>query len=136
MNRLSLLIVILALAACTGKPTTNTDSIAGYWSGNVDVIGDTGQENSPRVVGILIIKDCTTGKVCGKFALDGNCPGDIKLLEVDGNRFTFLSETASRSSDVCGGGYIRTIDLELQSDGTVDFLYHNGDSLSGILEMN
>ena len=129
-----LLILIFGLTACTSKPATNTNLIAGYWSGKVDGIGDTEQENAPREVGILIIAGCTVNKVCGKYSEDGHCPGDIVLMKVDRNRFSFLSETASGSRQACGSGDIRTIDLELLSDGTIDFLYHNGDSLSGILE--
>jgi len=89
MKHAIILIVILTFAACTSKPATNTDPIAGYWSGKVDGIGDTEQENAPREVGILIIAGCTIGKVCGKYSEDGHCPGDIVLMKVDGNRFSF-----------------------------------------------
>lgn len=133
MKRFVLLLLSLTLAACTSKSATSTDSIAGYWSGRVDGISDTGQEIPPREVGILIIKGCTTGKVCGKLSEDGHCPGDIIFTKVDGNRYNFLSETASGSRHSCGEGSLRLIDLELKPDGTILLMFHNGITLTGLL---
>jgi len=133
MKRLIFLVVSLILVACTSKPINNTDSIAGYWSGKVDGINDSGQEIPPRDVGVLIIAGCTTSEVCGKFSEDGHCPGDIMLMKIEENRFTFLSETASGARQSCGEGDIRMIDLELQPDGTILFMFQNGTTLTGIL---
>ena len=99
MTHVIFLIVILALTACTitREPTDlaiNTDTIAGYWSGKVAGNLDTGQELHQKDVGILIITGCTIGNVCGKFAEDDQCPEDIILLKVDGNRYTFISASA------------------------------------------
>ena len=138
MKRTIFLIMTLALAACTTTPepteqASNTDAIAGYWSGEATGELDAGQELQLRDVGVAIKPDCTTGKVCGKFSEDGHCPGDIVLKKIDGNRFYFLSETASGARGTCGAGNIRMIDLELRPDGTIDFVYHNGEILTGIL---
>lgn len=126
--------VILLLTACTIMPANNTDSIAGYWSGDATGVDHNGQELAPRDVGILIIAGCTTGKVCGKFSEDNHCPGDIVLTKVAGNRFNFIAETVSGTRDACGGGDLRMIDLELRLDGTVNFTFHNGATLTGILK--
>ncbi len=139
MKRTIFLVVTLTLAACTTTPeptelASNTNVIAGYWSGKVAGELDIGQDAPPRNVGVIIKPDCTTGKACGKFAEDGHCPGDIVLMKVDGNRFYFLSETASGDRHMCGEGNIRMIDLELRSDGTMGFVYHNGTTLTGILQ--
>lgn len=138
MKRVIFLILILALAACTimpesTEPGINTDTIAGYWSGKVEGELDTGGELPPRDIGILIIAGCTVGKVCGKFSDDDQCPGDIILIEADGNRYNFLSETVSGTRHFCGKGNNRMIDLELRTDGAIYFVYHNGATLTGIL---
>ena len=125
--------VILLLAACTNKPATNPDSIARYWSGNVTGVSQNGQELPNRDVGIIIIAGYTTGKVCGKFSEDDHCPGDIVLRKVAGNLY-FISETVSGTRYARGGGDLRKIDLELHLDGTVDFAFHNGASITGILQ--
>ena len=134
MKRFILLMVILALAACTIKPTSNTDSIAGYWSGKAAGELDTGGELPPRDIQIILIAGCITGKVCGKFSEDNQCPGDIILMKVDENRYSFISETASGARHICGKGDIRMFDLDLRSDGTIHFEYHNGATLTGILQ--
>jgi hypothetical protein len=139
MKRVIFLIVILALAACTitpkpAQPAINTDTIAGYWSGQVAGKLDTGQALPSRDVGILIIAGCTIGKICGKMAEDDQCPGDIILTNVNGNRYYFLSETLSGTQYFCAKGDFRTIELELRSDGTIYFVYHNDATLTGILQ--
>jgi hypothetical protein len=131
--------VILALTACTnnsetGDPTINTDMIAGYWSGTVAGYLDSGDELPPRDIGILIIADCSIGDVCGKFSEGDQCPGDIILKMVDGNRYSFLSETVIGTRHICGEGNTSTIDLELLSDGTIYLVTHNGATLTGILQ--
>ncbi|MES0343615.1 MAG: hypothetical protein ABUK16_05810 [Anaerolineales bacterium] len=134
-----LLIVVLALAACTitpepTVPAINTDSIAGYWSGNVISEIGTGEDPPPSVVGILIISDCAIGNVCGKFSENGLCPGDIILQRIEGERFTFTAETQSGTTHRCGMGNQIIIDLTLLPDGTLSFVNHNGDIHSGILK--
>jgi hypothetical protein len=138
VKRVIFLVVILALTACTitREPTDlaiNTDTIAGYWSGKVAGKLGTGQELHQKDVGILIIAGCTIGKVCGKLAEDNQCPGDLILMKVDGNQYTFISETGSGTKHICAKGVIRMINLELSSDGTIYFVYHNGATLTGIL---
>ena len=139
MKQVIFLIMILAFAACTltQEPTEaaiNTDTIAGYWSGKVAGKLGTGQELHQKDVGILIIAGCTIGKVCGKLAEDNQCPGDLILMKVDGNQYTFISETLSGTQHICAKGDIRMIDLELRSDGTIYFVSHNGANLTGILQ--
>ncbi len=139
MTHVIFLIVILALTACTitpesTEPVINTDTIAGYWSGKVAGKPGTGQELHQKDVGILIITGCTIGKVCGKFAEDDQCPGDIILLKVEGNRYRFISDMESGTKHICAKDVIRMIDLELRSDGTIYFVYHNGATLTGILQ--
>ena len=139
MKRVIFLILILALAACATSPEPtepgiNTDSIAGYWSGEVAGKLDNGDELPPRDIKIIIIAGCKVGKVCGKFTEDEHCPGDIILLNVDGNRYKFIYETTSGAQHICGSGDFRTIDLKLLSDGTINFMYHNGATLTGILQ--
>ncbi len=95
LMRTLFLIVILALAACTinpepTAPAIDTDTIAGYWSGNVAGKLDTGKELPPGDVGILLIAGCVIDKVCGKYSEDGHCPGDIILSKVDGNIYFFI----------------------------------------------
>lgn len=139
MKRVVFLILILVLAACTilpesTEPGFNTDTIAGYWSGKVEGELDTGGKLPPIDIGILIIADCTVGMVCGKFSEGGQCPGDIILLKVDENQYSFLSETASGTRHICGKGDIRIFDLDLRPDGTIHFEYHNGATLTGVLQ--
>ena len=126
--------VLLGLTACLGKPTTTTDSIAWYWSGEAWEVSDSEKENAPNHIGIPIIKGCTPGQVCGKFSIDNNCPTYMVLMNASGNKFVFTLETAIEPRDACGGGFTRTIDLKLLSDGMMEFRYHNGISLEGILE--
>ena len=138
MKSVIFLVVILALTACTltQEPTEiafNTDTIAGYWSGKVAGNLDTGQEIRPRDIGILIIAGCTKGKVCGKLVEDDRCPGELILMKVDGNRYRFISDMESGTKHICAKDVIRMIDLELRSDGTIYFVYHNGATLTGIL---
>lgn len=138
MKHVIFLILILALAACTTSPEPteqgiNTDSIAGYWSGEVTGKLDNGAELPPRDIKIIIIADCNIGEVCGKFAEDDQCPGDIILLDVNENQFDFISETKSGTRRICGEGDISMIDLELRPEGTIYFVYHNGATLTGIL---
>jgi len=133
------LIVTLALTACAStndskEPEIDTDSIAGYWSGEVVGKPAAGKDVSPRDVQVIIIPGCTIGKVCGKFSEDNQCPGDIVLTMVAGNRYSFLSETASGARHICGSGDIRRFDLELRSDGTILFVYQNGATIMGILQ--
>ena len=133
------LILTLALAACTNTPepiapVIDTDTIAGYWSGKAAGKLDTGKELLPREIGILIIADCTIDKVCGKFAEDGQCPGDIVLLKIEGNRYFFIAETLSGTTHRCGTGNSIVIELELRSEGTIYFVSHNGATVTGILQ--
>jgi hypothetical protein len=133
------LIVVLALAACTitpepTVPAINTDSIAGYWSGNVVREIGTGEDPPPKVVGILIISGCAIGNVCGKFSENGQCPGDIILQRIEEGRFSFTAETQSGTTHRCGMGNQIIIDLTLLPDGTLSFVNHNGDIQSGILK--
>jgi len=128
----------MALAACAissdpTQPIINSDSIAGYWSGNI--VREIGAEEDlpPGVVGILIISDCAIGNVCGKFSENGKCPGDIILQRVEGGRFSFTAETQSGTTDRCGMGNQIIIDLTLLPDGTLAFVNHNGETHSGIL---
>lgn len=132
------LILIMTLAACTispdpTQPVINTDSIAGYWSGNI--VSEIGAEEDlpPSVVGILIISDCAIGNVCGKFSENDKCPGDIILQRVEGCRFSFTAETQSGTTYRCGMGNQIIIDLTLLPDGTLAFVNHNGETHSGIL---
>jgi hypothetical protein len=134
MKPIIFLITILALAACTGQPVNNTDPIAGYWSGNVDKTGDDGQELPPVVIGILIVAGCTPGEVCGKYSEDGHCPGDISLMKIDGNRFSFRSENAGGSRSACGTGDTLMLDLELNLDGTILLVFQNESAISCIME--
>jgi hypothetical protein len=60
MKRLILLFLSLTLAACTSKSANSTDSIAGYWSGRVDGISDSGQEIPPRDVGVYVFRTSGT----------------------------------------------------------------------------
>jgi hypothetical protein len=133
------LVVILVLSACgttpdTEAPTINTDNIAGYWSGEVVQKLDTGQELDPIDIKIVIIAGCTAGKVCGKLTEGDYCPGEIVLQKITGTTYSFLSETVSGTGHMCGSGDFRVIDLELRSDGTILFMYHNGATISGILQ--
>lgn len=112
----------------------DTDSIAGYWSGEVVGKPAAGKDVPPRDVQVIIIPGCTVGKVCGKFSEDNQCPGDIVLTMVAGNRYRFLSETVSGARHIYGSGDIRRFDLELRSDGTIQFMYHNGATLTGVLQ--
>jgi hypothetical protein len=128
----------MTLAACTispdpTQPAISTDSIAGYWSGNI--VSEIGVEEDlpPSVVGILIISDCAIGNVCGKFSENGKCPGDIILQRVEGGRFSFTAETQSGTTYRCGMGNQIIIDLTLLPDGTLAFVNHNGETHSGIL---
>lgn len=139
MKGVIFLILILAFAACTitpepTGPAINTDAIAGYWSGSVTGKLGSGQELPPRDIQIIIIAGCTVGKVCGKSSEDDQCPGEIILLKVDGNQYNFISETVSGTRHICGKGGNKMIDLELQSDGTIYSVYHNGATLTGILQ--
>lgn len=131
---LMLLIVSVIFTTCTYKPTINTDPIAGYWHGKVENIKDTDGEIQPKDIGILIIAGCTTGKVCGKFSEGGQCPGDIILTKVNGNRFHFLLETVSGTRHSCGTGATRMIVLELIPNGSMKFNFHNGITLAGTLQ--
>ena len=94
---------------------------------------DTKGEIPPKNVGILIRAGCTTGKVCGKYSEGGQCPGDIILTKVNENRFHFLYETASGTRNSCGTGATRMIVLELLANGTIQFNFHNGITLTGTL---
>ena len=139
MKRVICLVVILALSACgttpdTEESTINTDSIAGYWSGEVVQKPDTGQELDPIDIKIIIIAGCTAGKVCGKLTEGDHCPGDIVLKKIAGNVYNFLYETVSGAGHLCGSGDFRMIDLELRSNGTILFVYQNGATITGILQ--
>lgn len=132
-------LVFLTLVACAINPLrsetdTNTDLIAGYWSGEVTGVLDNGEELPSKSIGILIKAGCTVGNPCGKLSEDGYCPGDIILLKVDGNRYSFLSETVSGTQHICGVGDMRQIDLVLRSDGKILFDYKNGAIISGVLQ--
>jgi len=133
MKGFYLLILIILTAACTHQLENSTDIIAGYWSGEVAKKNGTAQENPTKDIGILIIPGCTTGKVCGKYTEDEFCPGVIILMEVDGRQYNFLTETTTGSTNACGSGDFRRLNLELRSDGRLDFNYRNGDSYYGIL---
>ena len=133
------LIVILALAACTinpepTAPAIDTDTIAGYWSGNVAGKLDTGKELPPGDVGILLIAGCVIDKVCGKYSEDGHCPGDIILSKIEEDRYYFIAETLSGTTHRCGMDNSIVIELELRSDGTIYFVSHNGATVTGILQ--
>jgi len=133
------LILILVFAACTVTPEPveseiNTDTIAGYWSGIVEGEFDTGQELPPSNVGILIIAGCTIGNVCGKFSENHECPGDIVLMKVDGNQYSFFAKMGASAKRPCGAGSMRMIDLELRSDGTIYYVNDNGASQTGVLQ--
>ena len=139
MKGVIFLILILTITACsfTTKPTEaeiSTDTIAEYWSGEVTGNLDNGDELPPRDIQIIIIAGCTFGKVYGKSSEDDQCPGEIILLKVDGNQYNFISETVSGTRHICGKGDNKMIDLELQSDGTIYSVYHNGATLTGILQ--
>ena len=139
MMRSLFLILTLALAACTNTPepiapVIDTDTIAGYWSGKAAGKLDTGKEVLPIEIGVLIIADCAIDNVCGKFAEDGQCPGDIILLKIEGNRYFFIAETLSGTTHRCGIGNSIVIELELRSEGTMYFVNHNGATLTGILQ--
>ncbi len=133
------LILVMALAACAispdpTQPIINTDSIAGYWSGNIVREIGAGEDLLPSVVGILIISDCAVGNVCGKFSENGQCPGDIILQRIEEGRFSFTAETQSGTTYRCGMGNQIIIDLTLLPDGTLSFVNHNGEIHSGILK--
>jgi len=134
MKQITLLIVILLIAACNHNVENSTDPIAGYWSGEVAMMEGTGQKMQTIEIGILIIPGCTIGNFCGKYSEDDFCPGGIILMEVEGRRYNFLAETTTGSQNACGSGDFRTFDLELRSDGRLNFIYRNGDSYSGILD--
>lgn len=139
MKAVVFLILILVLTACTitntlTNPVINTDSIAGNWSGEVTGKLVNGDELPPRDVRIIIIADCSTGEVCGKLAEDDQCPGDIILLDVVENRYSFIAETKSGTRHICGEANITSIELELRPDGTLYFGFHNGATLTGILK--
>ena len=132
------LTVVMAIAACTltpepTAPAIDTDSIAGYWSGNAVREFGAGEDPPPKVVGILIISDCAIGDVCGKFSENGQCPGDIILQRVEEGKFSFTAETQSGTTYRCGMGNQIIIDLTLLPDGTLSFVNHNGEIHSGIL---
>jgi hypothetical protein len=133
MKRTILLIGILILTACTQKPAIATDAIAGYWSGTVDGKRNASQEVQTRDIGIMIIAECSTGKVCGKFDEDNTCPSDIVLTNVEENQYKFVVETVSGTRHACGVGDITIINLELLPNGTIHFVIHNGEKLSGFL---
>lgn len=138
--RAFLLIVILALAACTSTseptaPAIDTDTIAGFWSGRITGKLDTEKESPAIDVGILIIAGCVIDNVCGKYSEDGHCPGDIILSKVEENRYFFIAETLSGTTHRCGMSNSIIIELELRSDGTIYFVSHNGATLTGILQM-
>jgi len=133
------LILAMALAACAissdpTQPIINSDSIAGYWSGNIVREIGAGEDLPPSVVGILIISDCAIGNVCGKFSENGQCPGDIILQRIEEGRFSFTAETQSGTTYRCGMGNQIIIDLTLLPDGTLSFVNHNGEIHSGILK--
>jgi len=136
MKHVMFLIVAFALTACTvaPEPIVTTSTIAGNWSGEVKGKLKDGQELDSRTIQLLIMSECTAGKICGKVAEDGHCPGDLILLKVDGFRFEFLSQAVSSAQHICGFGDIRMIELEIISDVTIEYVAHNGVTLSGILK--
>jgi hypothetical protein len=106
----------------------------GYWSGNILREIGAGEDPLTQVVGILINSDCDTGNVCGKFSKNGQCPGDIILQRIEGERFSFTAETQSSTTHRFGMGNQIIIDLTSLPDGTLFFVNHNGDLHSGILK--
>ena len=134
MKRIFLILVIIITNACTSKLKNNTDPIAGYWTGEVVGLDAAGEELPSKDIGILIIPSCATGKICGKYSEDEYCPADIMLMEIDGNEYRFLYETAMGSKHACGKGSVISIDLELRSDGDLEFRNRTGDPYTGLLE--
>ena len=127
------LFVGMVLTSCSNNPAKNTDRIAGNWYANVDWFSEDGEEITTKEIGILIIPNCTTGMVCGKFSQEGQCPSDIILTKVDGNLFFFIAETVSGTRHSCSAGGAGLIELNLQLDGTLHFMFHSGIERRGIL---
>jgi hypothetical protein len=105
--------ITLGENAASAPALTNTDSIAGNWSGT-EVTIPSGSSDSFE---LSINTGCTVDKVCGTVLLPAiPCSGDFKLVAITGKTFTFFNQNM-KGGALCGdGGYTY---LRMSPDGTL-----------------
>jgi hypothetical protein len=90
-------------------PPSNTDTIAGEWTGKTVGIDDPSFSTQ---IDLSIDEGCTVGKLCGTVsAPDFPCNGDIALESIIGNTYTFIEQNMQGSSSCFSGAfdYIRLL---------------------------
>jgi hypothetical protein len=90
-------------------PPSNTDTIAGEWTGTAVGIDDPSFSTQ---IDLSIDEGCTVGKLCGTVsAPDFPCNGDIALESIIGNTYNFIEQNMQGSSSCFSGAfeYIRLL---------------------------
>jgi hypothetical protein len=97
---------------------TNTDLIAGDWTGTTVGINDPSFSTQ---IDLSIDKGCTVGKSCGTIsAPEIQCSGDIALESITGYTYTFIEQNMKGSSSCISGGYEY---IRLLPDNTLSWQY-------------
>jgi len=117
--------ITLAENPLLAQGPTNSDSIAGEWSGKTVGIDNTSFSTQ---IDLAIQPGCTVGKYCGTVSAPQlPCTGKIILESIVGNTFTFVEWDMQGSSSCVNGGheYVR---LETTDTLSWSYLYSNTDT--------